>query len=261
MQPFIEALKHFARPTSVHFIIAALSVGIVLSFVRRTQRYARWYFVALLAMFWIGSAPAVIEGLLRWKGSEYRPIASAAEARGASTIVVLGAGNDTIQARGGVINQVSWTAALRLLEAARVYRLLDQPTIIVSGGVTEPRPGARSEADAMRAVMIGLGVPAEKVLVEAQSKTTLDEAREIARMLAGRPKQPIVVVTSPTHLPRALAVFRAAGLDPVPSAAPYTADHTIDSSRWAPSDVGLLLFDTFVYDTMSGLYYWLRGWV
>jgi len=55
-------------------------------------------------------------------------------------------------------------------------------------------------------------------------------------------------------------VFRAAGLDPVPSASPYASDHSLDTSRWAPSDVGLILFDTLVYDTMSGVYYWLRGW-
>jgi len=261
MQPFIDALKHFARPTSVLFVVAALSVGVVLLFVRRTQRYARWYFVALLAMFWLGSAPAVIERVLIWKSGEYRPITNAAEARGALVVVVLGGGNQTIQARGGSLNQVSWTAALRLLEAARLYRLLDRPTVIVSGGITEREPGARSEGDAMRKAIIELGVPAEKIIVEVESKTTHDEAREIARMLAGRPKQPIVIVTSPTHLPRALAVFRAAGLDPIPSAAPYASDHSLDSARLAPSDVGLLLFDTVVYDTMSGLYYWLRGWV
>jgi len=261
MQPFIDALKHFARPTSVLFVVAALAVGVMLLFVRRTQRQARWYFVALLAMFWLGSAPAVIERVLIWRTGGYRPIASAADARGASVVVVLGGGNQTIQARGGSLNQVSWTAALRLLEGARLYRLLDHPTVIVSGGITEREPGARSEGDAMRNAIIELGVPADNVMVEAESKTTHDEAREIARMLAGRPKQPIVIVTSPTHLPRALAVFRAAGLDPIPSAAPYTSDHALDRSRWAPSDLGLLLFDTLVYDTMSGVYYWLRGWV
>jgi len=260
MQPFIDTLKHFARPTSVLFVVTALSVGVLLLFMRRTQRYARWYFVALLAMFWLGSAPAVIERVMIWKGGDYRPIANAADARGASVVVVLGGGNQTIQARGGALNQVSWTAALRLLEAARLYRLLDHPTVIVSGGITAREPGARSEGDAMRTAIVELGVPPDKVLIEAVSKTTHDEAREIARMLAGRPKEPIVIVTSPTHLPRAIAVFRAAGLDPVPSASPYASDHSLDTSRWAPSDVGLILFDTLVYDTMSGVYYWLRGW-
>lgn len=261
MQPLIDAFKHFARPTSIRFIVAALAIGVVLSFVRRTQRYARWYFVALLATLWLGSAPAVVERLLAWSNRDYRPIAAAADAHGASIVVVLGGGNETIQARGGSLNQVSSTAALRLLEAARLYHLLDRPTIIVSGGVTERQPGARSEGDAMRSAILELGIPSDKVLVEAESKTTHDEAREIARMLAGRPRQPIVIVTSPTHLPRALAVFRAAGLDPVPSAAPYASDHSLDRSRWAPSDAGLLLLDSLVYDSMAGLYYRLRGWM
>jgi uncharacterized SAM-binding protein YcdF (DUF218 family) len=159
------------------------------------------------------------------------------------------------------LNQISWTAGLRVLEAARLYRLLDHPTIVVSGGITRGGEGARSEGDGLRSAILGLGVPADHVLVEAESQTTRDEARVVARMLADRPRQPIVLVTSPTHMARALAVFKSAGLDPVPSASAFKSDHSLESQRWAPSDVGLLLFDTFVYDVLSNWYYRLRGWM
>jgi len=99
------------------------------------------------------------------------------------------------------------------------------------------------------------------VVVEAQSKNTRQEAIFIARMLADRPRQPIVLVTSPTHMPRSLAVFRAAGLDPVPSAAAYKSDHSLERLRWVPSDVGRILVDTVVYDIAADWYYRIRGWM
>jgi len=258
MQSMIDAVKVFG-PAGVRFLILVLAVGVVLAFHRRTGRAARWYFALVLAGYWILASPACSEQLVRWEGGAYRPVANAAEARGARTVVVLGAGNYSIQSRGLSINQVSWEGALRLLEGARLYRLLDRPTIIVSGGVTQPETGAASEADAMRAAIVGLGVAPDHIVIEAESKNTRDEARIIGRMLAGL-KQPIVLVTSPTHMSRSLAVFRAAGLDAIPSVSAYKSEHALERYRWAPSDLGLLLFQSAVYDAAAGLYYRARGW-
>jgi|SRR5262245_491483 len=258
---FVDAAKLFARPSSLTFFIAVLAIGVALSFWRRTQRSARWYFTAVLVSYWVLASPACAERLVRWQGRAYHPLASATEARGATLVVVLGAGNSTLQFGDFVINQVSLGAGLRLLEGARLYRLLDGPAILVSGGVTGRHEGARSEAEAMRTAIVQLGVPPDRVTVEAESKTTREEAQLIARTLRGRPSQPIVLVTSPTHMARSLAVFRAAGLDVIPSAAPIKPDHWSEKRRWMPSDFGMLLFDSVVYDTAATLYYRLRGWM
>lgn len=260
IQPIVEALKHFARPTSIVFLIAALAIGVIVAFRKRTQPLARWYFAALLAFYWIASAPAFVEPILRWEQNRYPVLTTAADARNARIIVVLGAGNATIKAAGQSLNLVTMTAAFRLLEATRVYQMLDRPTVIVSGGITARNVGARSEADAMRRAILELGVPADQIMVEEESKTTRDEAIVVARMLSDRQRQPIVLITSATHMPRALAVFRAAGLDPVPCAAPYKSDHSFERGRWLPSDLALMMFDTLLYDTAASWYYRLRGW-
>jgi len=261
IQAVVDVLKEFARPASLTFFVAVVGVGVALSFIRRTQRLARWYFGAVVATYWIVTSPACAERLVQWRGHGYGPLAAAAAARGATVVVVLGAGNETIQARGLTIDRISWAGALRVVEGARLYRLLDRPTIIVSGGVTGRDEGARPEAEAMRDAILQLGVPADRVVIEAESKTTRQEAILIARMLADRPRQPIVLVTSPTHMPRSLAVFRAAGLDPVPSVAAYKSDHSVERLRWVPSDVGLMLVDTVLYDGAAELYYRARGWM
>src|SRR5258706_1413684 len=257
MQSVIEALKLFG-PASVRFLILALAVGVVLAFLRRTERAARWYFAVVLGGYWILASPACAERLLRLEGGAYRPLTSATDARGARTVVVLGAGNFTIQSHGQSINQVSWQGALRVLESARLYPLLDRPTAIDFVGVTQRDPGAASEADAMRTAIVGLGVAPEHVVIEAESKNTRDEARIIGRMLAEL-KQPIVLVTSPSHMTRSLAVFRAAGLDPIPSVSAYKPENAPERYRWAPSDLGLARFAYTVYDGAAGMYYRARA--
>jgi len=261
IQQVVEVLKVIGRPASILFIIFVVLVGIVLAFRRRTERAARWYFVAVAAAYWVLSTPACAERLVEWAGRPYVPLATAAEARGSRIVVVLGAGNNTIQSRGFVLNELTEEAALRVMEAARLYRLLDRPTILVSGGITAREPGSAPEGDAMRRTAESLGVRASDILVENESKNTREESIVIARMLAGRMAQPIVLVTSPTHMTRALAVFRAVGFDPVPSAAAYKSDHSLERYRWAPNDLGLLLFQSFVYDEAAELYYRARGWM
>jgi uncharacterized SAM-binding protein YcdF (DUF218 family) len=256
IQIAIEGLKALG-PASFKFHLVVLAVGVVIAFLPRTKRVARWYFAAVFIGYWIVASPACAERLVAWKGAGYHAISAPEEARGARTVVVLGAGNYSVQSEGRSINQVSWDGALRLLEAARLYDLLDRPTIVVSGGITQREKGARSEADAMRTAIIGLGVAPEHVVVEAESKTTADEARILSqtRALMG---SPIVLVTSPTHMSRALAVFRAAGFDAIPSVSPYKSEHALERLRWVPGEAGLLLFQSVVYDGAAGLYYRAR---
>jgi uncharacterized SAM-binding protein YcdF (DUF218 family) len=261
IQQIVEVLKVIARPASITFIIGALAVGVALAFWRRSAQAARWYFAILLGGYWIVSTPACAERLVAAAGRPYVPLAAAADARGARTVIVLGAGNNTIQAGGLVLNQVTYEAGLRVLEGVRLYRLLDRPTVIVSGGVTGREEGARPEAEAMRAAAELLGVPRQDIVVEGESKTTREEAQIIARMLNSRIAQPVVLVTSGAHMGRSLAVFRAAGFDAIPSAAAYKSDHALERYRWAPNDLGLLLFQSVVYDTAAEIYYRLRGWI
>ena len=261
IQEFVELLKQFLRPSSITLVLLLTGVGVVLAFLRRTHRLARWYFTAVFAIYWILSTPACAERMIAWQSGTFRPIEHASDARGASVVVVLGGGNATIQARGFTLNQLPSLAALRIIEAARLYQLLDHPTILVSGGVTGKDTGARSEAEGMRIAIMLLGVPADHIVIEAESRNTREEAVIIARMLADRPPQPIVIVTSPTHMARAIGTFRAAGLDPIPAVAPYKSDHSFERLRWVPSEGALFLSDIAIYDALATLYYKASGWL
>ncbi|MDG3013528.1 YdcF family protein [Speluncibacter jeojiensis] len=115
-------------------------------------------------------------------------------------IVVLGAGlfpNGTIRP---VLDS-------RLQAARALAVMFPTAPIIVSGGV--PQSG-RTEAQAMFDWLTASGIPAQRIIREGTSRSTVENAANTNRILADRGATGAVVVTSPDHLRRALIDFRNA---------------------------------------------------
>ena len=97
----------------------------------------------------------------------------------------------------------------RARAAADLALTRPRDAVIASGGYGLGTPEAGpSEAAAMREALVAAGVATDRVFVEDESRDTIGNALFVALRYLGelRPR-PLVVVTSPSHLPRALAVF------------------------------------------------------
>jgi uncharacterized SAM-binding protein YcdF (DUF218 family) len=96
-------------------------------------------------------------------------------------------------------------------EAARLYKQGIARQIIVSGGNFVEQAGGlgTSEADAMRQFLVDLGVPTEAIVSEGASLNTIENIRNVGRLIGeGR----VALVTSGYHMPRALRLARSAKL-------------------------------------------------
>jgi uncharacterized SAM-binding protein YcdF (DUF218 family) len=69
----------------------------------------------------------------------------------------------------------------------------------------------------IKPTLVSLGVPPDAVQVEDHSRSTYENARQTAQLLEQQKLQQVLLVTSALHLPRALATFRAAGIDALPA--------------------------------------------
>ncbi len=119
---------------------------------------------------------------------------SKADAPGFDAIVVLGGPNDAMARR---------TAhAVALLRAGRAG------TLVLCGGVVRDK----AECEVMRDHALAAGVPAERILLESASRTTLENAARCREILDRRGWTRVLVVTDRLHLPRALLSFRAFGV-------------------------------------------------
>lgn len=112
----------------------------------------------------------------------------------------------------------------RLLEGLRLYRQLPDATLLLSGGGFG---GEMAESKRMAQLADWFNKPLKPVLLETASLNTAQQAKAIKRWVND---QPFYLVTSATHLPRAMALCRSQGLHPI--AAP--ADKTLywQDERW-----------------------------
>jgi len=104
-------------------------------------------------------------------------------------------------------------------------------------------------------------VPTDRVIIESESRNTREEAVILKRLLAEHGIDRFVIVTSPIHMGRSLAVFAVEGMHPVPSPSPLYQDRTNAPFPLAPNEASLEIGNAVVYEWCARAYYWWRGWV
>jgi uncharacterized SAM-binding protein YcdF (DUF218 family) len=110
--------------------------------------------------------------------------------------------------------------AARLDHAARLYREGRAGKVLVTGG-RSPEDGV-SEAAAGAAYLQTLGVPTKAILLEDRSSTTRQNLANATQVLGPRAGQPVLIVSDPLHMRRAMAMAAAEGLDASPAPTPTT---------------------------------------
>lgn len=133
------------------------------------------------------------------------------QAQDADVIVVLGSGLRRDGRPGDALYR-------RSVWASELYQDGYAPHIICTGGVGEGQ--RRSEADACREVLESRGVPPEVIHLEAQSRSTEENAIYAGRLIAANGWQEVLLVTDSFHMLRASWVFEARGIPHVSSPVP-----------------------------------------
>ncbi len=131
---------------------------------------------------------------------------------------------DGIVVLGGAIRQhltrdrgqPSFTdAAERMTEFVKLARLYPDARLIFSGGSGSVFHQNLKEADTARQFFAEIGLDPARVQYESGSRNTYENARFAYRLAMPRKGQRWLLVTSASHMPRAIGVFRAEGWNPV----------------------------------------------
>lgn len=129
---------------------------------------------------------------------------------GLTTLTVVGVGfylspQDALEAADAVVVISGGETDLRMKEGIRLYQAGWAPLMVVSGAA---RDEGISNAAAMKQIAVSAGIPSEKVLVEEQAQTTIDNAKYIKELIAEHSVDSIILITSPYHQRRASMNFR-----------------------------------------------------
>lgn len=243
---------------NIAFIVAILAIGVVFLFAR--ARWGRRWFVAMALVYWFVSTPFGSTLLVRPLVRDFHSIEDPREAGSAGAIVVLGGGIRELNARGYALAYPDESTTLRVLEAVRVFRLLDGRPLVVASGGTPAVDQHTPEGEVIADALVRLSVPRDHILAENVSRTTREQAVIVTRLLKSQAIDRFVLVTSPTHMWRSVSVFRAQHADVVPSVASLQRDRSRPPRFFAPNDDSLRISDAGIYDYAGLVYYWARGW-
>ncbi len=243
--PISKILGFFALPSNLIIVLGL--VGLALMRTRWTRAGGRIAVASLLLLAVIGFTPL---GNLLLMPLELRfPVWD--ESRGAPVgIIVLGGSIDPeVSAAHGTpaLNE----SAERLTAAVALARKYPAARIVFSGGDASLLFGGAVEADFALVLLEQLGVPRERVLLEARSRNTVENARFTKQLVRPDPGERWLLVTSGFHMPRAIGAFRAAGF-PVEA---YPVD-------WRTrGDASVLLHFVSVADGLKRTDTALREWI
>ncbi|SBO43990.1 YdcF family protein [Cyanobium sp. NIES-981] len=249
-----------------------LGLGLLLLLAREAggrRRWARLLGWGGLGLIWLFAMPITSRQLI-WGLEERSAALRPASLPAADAVVVLGGGlRPALPPRRSV--EVG-EAGDRLLTGVRLIRQRKAPLLVTSGGrvhftAGEPPP---PEAQWARDLAVELGVAPERILLNRESRTTAEEARDLGELARSRRWRRVLLVTSASHMPRALASFRRrSGVEVV--AVPTDFQLPARSRYGNPTPASLLLSlmpdaealylsSVMLKEHLGLLVYRLRGW-
>lgn len=152
------------------------------------------------------------------------------------------------------------TGADRLLYALQLYRAGKAPHILLAGGNVFSQPDLESEAYYARELLSLWGVPESAMAMETQSRNTIQNAEYSARLLEQRGWNDVLLVTSATHMHRAVLAFRHAGIEVRPAPTDFLAVdiNQPEALSWIPSASALSGTTHALHEYLGQLWYRLR---
>ena len=176
------------------------------------RRRGGWaLFVSAWVWLWVWSSPWAF----LWAGGALErlyPSAPVARLPQADVIVVLGGGLGSPTKQ--TVYPELYPGADRGWQAARCFHAGKAPVILFSGV---------AEGPGMRQFLSDLGVPRERILLEPESRNTLENSAFTREKLKALKAKKVILVTSAWHLRRAVMTFRQMGVEVIPSGCDYEA--------------------------------------
>ena len=100
-----------------------------------------------------------------------------------------------------------------------------------------------------------LGVDSSRIKMQTEPKNTWIEAQEYKRLFGDTVQ--LVLVTSAVHMPRAMYLFRKAGLKPIPAPANHLIKEGTEKNPWfwVPSSENIRKTEAAVHEYVGMLWY------
>jgi uncharacterized SAM-binding protein YcdF (DUF218 family) len=152
---------------------------------------------------------------------------------------------DGILVLGGAVDQrlslaygetVFGSSVARVLAGIALARHHPEAKLALVGGEGDFFPVGFAESRATSSFVIEEGIPAARIVLEEQSRSTHENAVYAKDLIRPKPAEKWILVTSAYHMPRAVACFRAVDWQVIP----YPVDFRVDPRTGLRASFNLL---------------------
>jgi uncharacterized SAM-binding protein YcdF (DUF218 family) len=174
---------------------------------------------------------------------------------GSFNIIVLGSGHSDDKSLSPN-NQLAANALERLVEGIRIQKMIPDSKLILSGyGYQSELP----HAVVLYRTALLLGVDSASMSILPLPFDTRMEADEYVKYFGT--KNNLILVTSSIHMPRAMMLFKKAGLNPIPAPTDFLNKHGSqkNSNWWVPSTSNIMMMEAVMYEYLGMIWSWLGG--
>ena len=253
---YLSKIVWFLIVPSNFFPLVSL-FGILLLWKTRWRKTGAFFSLGgLLALFVCGLAP--VANIVMLPLEERFPTFSGSDEPVAGIIVL---GGSAMPEESAARNQLVLNeAGERIVALGDLARRYPQAKIVFSGGGGTLFRDHVSEAETVTRFASTIGVDPARILIEANSRTTAENATYTRKLVDPKPSERWLLVTSAWHMPRAMGTFRKAGFSVTAYPVDFRTSGWQDALRtFAFNSEGLRRLDTGTKEWIGLIGYRLMG--
>lgn len=200
-----ELIESMATP--IVWVLSLIVLGLILRLRPQRKRlcfFGQFLIIAAGLILYTFSTPAISERLLySLERQNRRPDIEALSSL--DLVVVLGGG---YYSSGGFrkSGEPSDLTYARVMGGVKTFKDSGTGVLVLCEG--RQKNARESGAEVMKALAVQLGVDEDKIITEDKSQNTMENAKELKKLLAPEKQRKIGLVTSALHTPRSERVFK-----------------------------------------------------
>ena len=266
LTPFFFGLYKFVKYglyplTLVSLLLVVATILALFPFSPTRLRWVRQLLALSLILLMTLSSPFIGTLLMSVLESRYQPPQLTQSDR-FDAIVVLGRGVDQ---KGSLrpTTEPSYHSRNRTTCGVDLFQQGYAPKLVLTGGDARVFGAGPKEAVEMKRWAVRLGVPESATMVDAEARNTYENATGTKQLLG---PASILLVSSASHLLRAVPVFTKQGFHVTPAPCDYTSQNLpgeswddMDLFDFLPSDMALQDSREAITEVAGVVIYWLTG--
>lgn len=241
----LSELPNLITPLPIYGLLLVFAIA------WRTRKAIWW---GVLAWAYLMSLPVGSDVAVDWLEQRYQPIADLEPYQG-YPVVLLSSGGTRQDPVHGQVNLLANSGWERLLIATTTARKVNGE-LFVAGGPSG-RSGGEPMSVTIRQVIEQMGIDLKKVTVETTSTNTFENLANLKDQLLGKP---FILVTSASHLPRAMAVAAKLELMAIAQPADYLSGSVVGIRRFLPSSKAIRHWQVILHEVVGFFYYKVKGY-